>query len=102
MHITLSHANPTLDEENDDDYRVRFDTWIKAHLAVDGENRHSSEGLTFHGCRIAPSPGVTLHHAIAPYLKVSFLITADPENPVDFSATCFPTPAGSSRDADAN
>ncbi|KAM3429623.1 hypothetical protein MY4824_008145 [Beauveria thailandica] len=34
MHITLSHANPTLDEENDDDYRAIAQPSAQAPLRV--------------------------------------------------------------------
>ncbi|OAA62368.1 MFS monocarboxylate transporter [Cordyceps fumosorosea ARSEF 2679] len=104
--------------EDQDSYRERLRAWVTAHPAVDGENRHSERGLSFRGIRVMPPPGVTLHHAMflvrrplqpdypkaykAPYLMMSFPLTAYPENLSDFSGACFPTPGGRTRDADAN
>ncbi|KAM3542603.1 hypothetical protein ARSEF1564_004523 [Beauveria bassiana] len=104
--------------EEDKPYLERLRAWVRAHPAVNGENRHGTEGLTFHGRRITPPPGTTLHHALyhvsrptqpgypkaykAPYLKVEFPVTPYPTAVKEFSATCFPTPAGSSLDEEAN
>ncbi|TQW04487.1 AAA domain-containing protein [Cordyceps javanica] len=104
--------------ETDDTYLDRLQTWIRAHPPVDGENRHGDKGLTFHGRRVTPPTGVTLHHALyhvfrprqpgyakaykAPYLKMSFPETEFPAKTKDFSDACFPTPSQSKKDEDAD